>query len=541
MTNDYLPDSAPHRRPAPMTNDYLPDSAPHRGRSNEDGPKLPPNAPEAERGVLGCIILEATDHSAANRGQALEECMRQRLTWQHFYDLRNQVIYQTILALHADGKPADTVLLVEALKANDQLNAVGGILYLSEIQDYVPSTANITLYLAVLIEKHALRQALRICTDTISKVYETDGDLKGFVGRFESQAMALSEAHVPTEYVPVSECLPAYIDAIESRHRGKQEITGLATPFWYLNNMTAGLQPREFVVIGARPSTGKTAIGLDILRHAAKSNVGVLMFSIEMARQDIVGRLVAAEAQVDGMKLRNGFWTEAKAPSIEQAAGRVAGWGHVLIDDRSFVTGQDVFIAARRAQRQHGVQLVLVDYIQLMQSANPSPGKQRLEIVAEASAWLKRTAKELNVSVVACAQLVRDAEGARSGRPPTMDQLRECGNIEQDADVIALLYEPKIDDADFDDMKWIAHHTPDDPKEDSEWAMAGVKTVPGPAGKSVSVNEAWKEEFRRINLVVAKNRNGATGPCELVFQKRSARFVDAHSPQRAKADKGTLI
>jgi replicative DNA helicase len=353
--------------------------------------------------------------------------------------------------------------------------------------------------------------------------------------------MEMSETHVPTQYVQIHTCLPAYIDAIESRHRGKQEITGIATPFWYLNNMTCGLQPREMVVIGARPSTGKTAIALDIIRHAIKSGHGALMFSVEMARQDIIGRLVAAEARVDGMKLRNGFWAANREGDITEASQRIGAWHNFLIDDRSFVTGQDIFIAARRAKRQHGIGLVVVDYMQLLRSANPSPGQPRLEVVAEASAWLKRTAKELDLSVVACAQLARDAEGARSARPPTMDQLRECGNIEQDADVIGLLYEPRLESEEYDDMKWLAHHQPDDPKEESLWATGACNRIAGPGGKAVEVNEHWKEQLRRINLVVAKNRNGQTGPCELVFQKVSARFVDAHSPQRVKADRGTLI
>lgn len=518
------------------------DPTPRRGggRQAADDLRLPPHSSDAERGVLGCLLVEPVgEGDEMVRREAMDEVLKRKIGADHFYELRHQVIFRRLMRMAEAGTPVGLMTVMLELREAGNLDEVGGITYLNEIVQAVPSAANIGYYLEVVEEKWALRRVLHLCVETTVRVYEPgETTVKQIVSRFEADAMMLSEAHVPTEFVPLPGCLPAYIDALEKRHMGKQEITGLATPFWYLNNITCGLQPRELVVIGARPSCGKTSFACDVMRYTLANGKGVLFFSVEMARQEIMGRIVAAEARCDGLKLRNGFWYEDKEAAIMGAVEKVRGWDRFLIDDRSVVTGQDVFVSARRAKRQHNIDLVVVDYLQLMQAVR-SYGN-RVEEVAEVSKWLKRTAKELDLAVLACAQLSRDSEKDRAGRPPLMSDLRECGQIEQDADVIGLLYEPKVDDDDFDDVKWMAHHTPDDPKEDSEWNTSTPVPV-SKAGRKVDVNPAWREEFRRINLVIAKNRNGQTGPCELVFQRRSARFVDAHSPKRTKEEKGQLI
>jgi replicative DNA helicase len=305
---------------------------------------------------------------------------------------------------------------------------------------------------------------------------------------------------------------------LKERRLGRQQITGVPTPFWYLNNMTCGLQRSEYYVIAARPSTGKTALAVDVALHAARCGVPVLFYSIEMTSREIALRLLANISKVNGLKLRNGFWREAKEEAIEKASAEIVSLP-IRIDDRKSLNGQDILLGARRAVRQFNIGLVVVDYIQKLGAAKPR--NSRHEELSEASGYLARTAKELNIPVVVAAQLNRDSDKDRPGKQPLLADIKDCGSIEQDADVVGLLWEPKISDEDHLQMAWLPHHEPDDPKEDSAWFAIGRQ-------------KGWRDEFRRINLALAKNRNGPTGDCQLVMQKASARFVDAHNPSRVK-------
>jgi replicative DNA helicase len=228
--------------------------------------------------------------------------------------------------------------------------------------------------------------------------------------------------------------------------------------------------------------------------------------------------MLANRARVNGLKLRNGFWRADKEDAIGEQSMNVALLP-IRICDESAITAQQIHMGVRRCKAQHGLDMVLVDYAQII--APVSRYNSRQDEMTETSMILKRIAKETDVAMVAAAQLNRDAEKDRGGKQPLLSDIKDCGAFEQDADLVGLLWEPKLDDQSESDMKWLQHHQPDDPKEDSKWHTYG------PEG-------GWKDEFRRINFTIAKNRNGPTGPCELVFQKSSTRFVDAHSPNRVK-------
>ncbi len=463
---------------------------------------MPPHSLESEQGVLGCCLASPdTIESVQERIRSYPEA---------FYDMRHREIWNTMLALRTLGKPVDLITLTQSLRDAGQLEACGGLTFLSGLADQVPSAANWSYYLDIVVERLLLRRVLAQCAETMAKVKNGTEEAQSLVQQYQKEAVALVDEHTVNVIVPQRERVNRLVDLLESRHRGKQAITGLETPFWYLNNMTAGLQGGELVVVGARPSTGKTALGCDTARHALSLGKSVAFFSVEMSGDQIELRMFAAQARVNGMKLRNGFWKEEHEGRFPETAAVMQKW-KLHLDDRSTLTGQDVLLASRRLKREVGLDLVVVDYIQIMRGVGKYD--QRHEELGEVSRFLKQTAKELNIPVMALAQLSRDSEKDRGGRKPLLSDLKDSGSIEQDADVVGLLWEPRIDEENEEDMAWLEHHTPDDPKEDET---------------------EWKQWFRRINLSIAKNRNGATGDCELVFQKSTARFVDAHSPKRVK-------
>lgn len=475
-------------------------------RKSRGGPAidyLPPHAEDAERGVLSCALQDPS----------VVESVQERIkAWGVlvFYSLRHQRVWECLLELRTADAPIDLITLSTALRDAAQLEAVGGLTYLNEIVDSAPSAANWAYYLDIVCEKYLLRRVVAQCSEVLSRVRDEPGEVTSFIAQYQEQVITLVEEHAPSRMVPQQERMHRLVDMLENRHRGKQEITGLRTPFWYLNNMTAGLQKAELFLVAARPSTGKTAFGIDVSIGALAQQIPVLFFSIEMSADQIDLRMLGNIARVNGMKLRNGFWREDAGPRLTESVGKMSRWP-LYLDDRSALTGQDVLLATRRVARECALGLVVVDYVQLMRGVRRYD--KRHEEIAEASALLKQTAKECGVPVIALAQLNRDAEKDRGGRKPLLSDVKDCGSLEQDADLVGMLWEPKLNPDDAEDMKWLEHHTPDDPKEDEL---------------------EWDQHFRRINLSIAKNRNGPTGDCELVFQRATARFVDAHSPKRVK-------
>jgi replicative DNA helicase len=424
--------------------------------------------------------------------------------------------------LDDDQAGVDYINLVQKLRTSERLDAIGGIVYLSEMTDAIASVLNLSSYIDQVRDAATLRTLVKTCAGAIRESYEHQGTVTTLVAKFTAEILSLTQEHIRTETVHVREPMLELADLLEARRTAKQVITGIPTPWWYLNNMTCGLQPREMCLIAARPSCGKTAILVDLALHAAslpgKEARNVLFFSIEMKNIDISLRMLANRARVDGLKLRNGFWREEKTDRINDWAHAIALMPIHQNDDAS-ITAQEIYMNVRQRKAQHGVDMVLIDYAQIITPTTRY--NSRVDEMTEVSKVLKRIAKELDVAVVVAAQLGRDAEKERGGKKPYLSDIRDCGAFEQDADLVGLLWEPKINSDDEADMRWLKHHEPDDPKDDSKWVTQGKEL-------------GWSEEFRRINLSIGKNRNGPIGECELVFQKRSARFVDAHSPSRTK-------
>lgn len=461
--------------------------------------------------MLGCVLQDP---------QIIDDVQERIAAFgpEAFFDLRHRRVWSVCEELKQANRGVDLITVSQKLRDTDELDAVGGLTYLNEVVNNVPSTLNVGGYLDDLVEKAQLRRILQVCRDTAARCVDLQQPAGEVAAIFQKEALESTELGVRTHLLTQREHTDRLIDRMERRHRGRQEITGLRTPWFYLNNMTAGLQPGEMVVIGARPSCGKTALGIDLAIGALRDKVPVAFYSVEMSADQIQDRMLANVARVNGLKLRNGFWRDSAEERLGAAVAEMSAWP-LWLDDRGTQTCQQILLSARRLKRERNIGLVVVDYIQIVHGAKSNYPSMREELT-EVSHTMKLIAKECQLPVVVLAQLTRDAEKERSGRAPLLSDIKECGAIEQDADVVGLLWEPRLDEDNPDDMAWMEHHTPDDPKDGE------VK---------------WQQWYRRITLTIAKNRNGPTGSCELVFQRSSTRFCDAFSPNRVKTDGGTLI
>lgn len=529
--SDYLPseaelDALPHMG-ATTPAAPAPEAAkprPQRGYQRAD--ELPPHSTEAEAGVLGCILLEPS----ASMDVVSEKLSRPGPS--AFYDLRHRAIYESIYEMWDKRVAIDVITLMERLRNAGTLDEVGGMPFIASLQDAVPSAAHIDHYVAIVMEKWTCRNLVQMGADIIQRARNHQGDVDGLVADIQTSTLALADGHVTAGPKRGTTIIRTVYEQMEKAMRGRQQITGLKTGLHYFDNMTCGLQAGEMVVIGARPSVGKTALGVTMALEVLRGGHTVLFFSVEMADVPIMHRFLGAAARVDTRTIRNGFLSDKAKRNIVAFQAESAEWmKRLYIDTRSDINGRDLFVSTRRAIREHGVNLVVVDYLQLMSAVRPSDS--RVNDVAEISRWVKRTAKDLNVAVVALAQLGRESVKVKNARP-TMADLRESGQIEQDADIIGLLYRPDLGrEPDYDSMSWIQHHEPWCPKENSGWFGEKI-TLPGPQGASVTYPEAWREELDFIRLDVAKNRQGETGECDLVFQKRATAFCDAFRPDYGK-------
>lgn len=489
--------------------------------------ELPPHDVQAEQGVLGCILLDP--------GASMDLLSEQlsRAGSDAFYDLRHRALFEAVAGMWDRQIKIDLITLKVEMDNAGKLQAVGGLPYIAGLQDAVPSAANLSYYVAILIEKWTARNLIRLGHDIVERVKTCPGQMDALVADIQTDALRLTDGHVKGGPKRATDIIKSVYEKLEIAQRGRQEITGLKTGLHYFDNMTCGLQAGEMVVIGARPSVGKTALGVTMALEVLRGGSPVLFFSIEMADEPIMHRFLGAAARVDTRTIRNGFLSEKFKRRLASFAEESKPWlKNLYIESRSAINGRDVFVTTRRMIREAGVKLVVVDYLQLMEAVHPSDS--RVNDVAEISRWVKRTAKDLGVSVVAMAQLNRESAKTRNAKP-TMADLRESGQIEQDADVIGLLYRPDLGkEPEYDDMRWIQYHEPWCPKDNSPWFESTKITLKGFGGDEVTFPEDWRSELDFVRLDVAKNRQGETGECDLVFQKRATAFVDAFRPEYAK-------
>ena len=433
-------------------------------------------------GVLGCVLLSPNE--------CLGECIEKlRDDKEVFYDLRHQTIFETLVAMFDAREAIDVITLQQRLKDRQLLEQVGGLAYLSQLQDAVPSAANLSYYLDIVREKFLLRKMIATCTDVVGRVYDYEGEVDALLDEVERDVLRISESRVQGGVVTTKELVGKAIGTIENYFSRKGTLNGLATGFADLDRMTDGLHGSEMIVIAARPAMGKTSIAMNIVEHVVlEQKLPAAVFSLEMSAEALVMRMMCSLARVNLRSIREGFMSEADFPKLTGAAGRLAN-APLLIDDSAALSILQLRARARRLHQQHGIKLFVVDYLQLLHSTARRAQENRQQEISDISSGIKALAKELKVPVLVLSQLNRELERDKS-RKPRLSDLRESGAIEQDADVVGLLYKPN-------------------------------------AGEDDDSVTAEEPEGLPVNLLIAKQRNGPTGDVNLIFLKPYTRFESA--------------
>ena len=443
-----------------------------RSKSSDAG-RVPPQDVVAEKSLLGAILLS-------------EDVLPEVLTIlkaSDFYEKSHRTIFEAIINLYDRHKPIDLLTLTAELKSLKKLKEVGGSLYLTELTNFVPTSSHAKAY-AEIVRKMSLRRNLIKAGTAISKkAYEDDADVDKLVGEAEKELFEVSDKIVKSDYVPMNELLVNAFDRIEMLQKNKGALRGLKTGFRDLDKKTAGFQKGDLIIIGARPAMGKTTFAQNLAYNIATMNrKGVLFFSMEMAANEIVDRMISDVSGVDNWKMRTGNLSDEEFGKIGDALAEMDEVP-VYIDDTSSMTILELRNKARRAVHDHDIGIIVVDYLQLIAGSDRYAGN-RVQEVTEISRGLKILARELEIPVVALAQLSRSVTGRDDPRPVLSD-LRESGSIEQDADLVMFL------------------HRPDYYRQ----------------------NDDNYEETHITELIVAKHRHGAVGKIELYFHPELLRFM----------------
>ncbi len=444
--------------------------------------RLPPHAPEAEQGVLGCILLSPND--------CVGECVEKfKAGAEVFYDLRHQTVFETLLEMYDAREAIDIITLQQRLKDKQQLEQVGGVAYLASLPDMVPSAANLLYYLEIVLEKYVLRKMIQTCTEVVGRVYDHEGEVDTLLDEVERDILRISETRVEGKTDKIKDLVKKAISTIEDFHQRQGMLTGVGTGFADLDKMTSGLHGGEMIVVAARPSMGKTSLAMNIAEHVSiEEKLPVGVFSLEMTSDSLVLRMLCSRSRVNLRSVREGFLAERDFPKLTYAAGRLAN-APLFIDDTSGMSILQLRAKARRMSQQYGIKLFVVDYLQLLHST-ARRAENRQQEIADISNGIKSLAKELNVPVIVLSQLNRELEKDKD-RKPRLSDLRESGAIEQDADVVGLLYKPS--------------------REESDEGGGGGE----------------EQDAVPVNLLIAKQRNGPTGDVHLTFLKSYTRFESA--------------
>jgi len=430
--------------------------------------RVPPQNVEAEKSVLGSMLI---DEEAI--GTAVEF-----LEAQWFYDDSHRKIFQAILDLYQGRKNVDLITLSDKLKNDGLLEQVGGVTYLSTIIEYVPTSANVEHYAKIVKEKGVLRRLIKNATAIISDSYSAKSNIEEVVDNAEQLIFEIADLKQTQKSVHIKDLVREGIENLDRLYQRKEHITGIATHFTKFDNMTSGLQKADLIVLAGRPSMGKSALAVSIAENVGvDQKKGVAIFSLEMSKEQLVQRMLCSQARVDAHKVRSGFLSPSDWPKLTAAAGKLSE-AKIYIDDTPAISVLELRAKARRLKANNDIDLIILDYLQLMRAAVKSDSRQ--QEISEISRSLKALARELSVPIISLSQLSRAVESRQDHRPQLSD-LRESGAIEQDADLVVLLMREE-------------YYNP-------------------------------TEENRGVaDVIIAKQRNGPVGTVKLAFRKEFMRF-----------------
>jgi len=445
------------------------------GVESQSTGRIPPQDTEAEKAVLGAMLLDK--HAVSPAVELLQP--------DYFYSTANEKIFGAMLQLYTRNVEIDVITVREELRKNGTLENIGGSAYLNDLVSSVVSSANIEAHAQIVAEKYMLRTLIATMSQNVQKCYNNREDAFGLIDEVERDIFKVSEARLKKTVVPLQQALVKTMEVLERIHGSKGGVTGVPTGFADLDGMTGGLQKSDLIIIAARPSVGKTAFALSIARNAAvKYGVPTALYSLEMSQQQLLIRLLAAEARVDAHALRTGTLPEEKWAQISTRIHKLAP-APIFIDDTPALSILELRARARRLKSEHDIGIIMVDYLQLMQG--PAKAESREREVSMISRSLKVLAKELDIPVVALSQLRRSVE-ERGEKRPILSDLRESGALEQDADVVIFIHRPEL---------------------------YGIESYPdGESTQGVA------------EVMISKQRNGPTGEVRLTFVKQYARFED---------------
>lgn len=439
--------------------------------------RVMPHNEEAEQSVIGAIFLEPQALVIASEVLVPED----------FYNAAHKLIFETMLTLNDQRTAIDTVTVAEELSNKNMLDDVGGIMYITEIASAVPTAANVAFYASIVAEKSVLRRLIRTATKIVEDGYTREDEVTELLGEAEKQIMEVASRKNSSDFKHIKGVLVETYDHVEQLQNRQGDITGIPTGFRDLDKLTAGFQRGDLIIVAARPSVGKTAFALNVAQAVGtKTDENVAIFSLEMGAEQLVMRMLCAEGNIDAQVLRTGALTTEDWGKLTLAMGALSRAG-IYIDDAAGIRINDIRAKCRRLKQEHGLGMILIDYLQLIQGPGKA-GQNRQQEVSDISRSLKGLARELEVPVIALSQLSRGVE-QRQDKRPMMSDLRESGSIEQDADIVAFLYREDYYDKETEDAN-------------------------------------------TIEIIVAKQRNGPTDTVKLAFKKEYNKFVSVDWSQQ---------